>query len=122
MHHDLVLLSYGNTLICSGVSGHLFEVTPEKEVVWEYINPVVGKGARNRLEDGSIENNNGIFQVHRYGSDYPDLKGKNLKPTVQIADDLKGGWQPKVNLEGATQSVRSCGNGSGNGASGFISG
>lgn len=33
-------LANGNTLICSGANGTFFEVTPEKEIVWKYINPV----------------------------------------------------------------------------------
>jgi hypothetical protein len=33
-------LPNGNTLICSGVNGTLFEVTPEKEIVWKYLNPI----------------------------------------------------------------------------------
>jgi hypothetical protein len=32
-------LPNGNTLICSGAHGILFEVTPDKEQVWKYINP-----------------------------------------------------------------------------------
>jgi hypothetical protein len=32
----------GNTLICSGANGTIFEVTPEKEIVWKYVNPVKG--------------------------------------------------------------------------------
>jgi hypothetical protein len=32
-------LPNGNTLICTGFSGTVFEVTPEKEIVWDYINP-----------------------------------------------------------------------------------
>jgi hypothetical protein len=35
-------LPNGNTLICTGASGTVFEVTLEKEVVWKYINPVKG--------------------------------------------------------------------------------
>ncbi len=35
-------LPSGNTLICSGANGTFFEVTPEKEVVWKYVNPVKG--------------------------------------------------------------------------------
>jgi len=35
-------LANGNTLICSGANGTLFEVTPEKEIVWKYVNPVKG--------------------------------------------------------------------------------
>ncbi len=32
--------SNGNTLICSGANGTIFEVTPEKAIVWKYVNPV----------------------------------------------------------------------------------
>lgn len=32
-------LPNGNTLICTGFSGTIFEVTPQKETAWEYINP-----------------------------------------------------------------------------------
>ncbi|HEV3445299.1 MAG TPA: aryl-sulfate sulfotransferase [Gemmataceae bacterium] len=35
-------LPNGNTLICSGANGTVFEVTPEKEIVWKYVNPVKG--------------------------------------------------------------------------------
>ncbi len=35
-------LPNGNTLICSGMDGTLFEVTPDKEVVWKYVNPLRG--------------------------------------------------------------------------------
>jgi hypothetical protein len=35
-------LANGNTLICSGANGTLFEVTPKKEVVWKYVNPAQG--------------------------------------------------------------------------------
>ena len=32
-------LKDGNTLICDGVAGRFFEVTPEKQIVWQYVNP-----------------------------------------------------------------------------------
>ena len=32
-------LPNGNTLITEGSDGHLIEVTPEHEIVWEYVNP-----------------------------------------------------------------------------------
>jgi hypothetical protein len=37
-------LPNGNTLICSGANGTAFEVTPEREIVWKYVNPVKGGG------------------------------------------------------------------------------
>jgi hypothetical protein len=36
-------LPNGNTLICSGVPGILFEVTPKGETVWKYANPIRGE-------------------------------------------------------------------------------
>ncbi len=35
-------LPNGDTMICSGPNGTLFEVTPDKELVWKYVNPVKG--------------------------------------------------------------------------------
>ena len=32
-------LPNGNTLICNGNAGKFFEVTPDKEIIWEYVNP-----------------------------------------------------------------------------------
>ncbi len=37
-------LPNGNTLICECDAGRLFEVTPEKEIVWEYWSPFVNQG------------------------------------------------------------------------------
>jgi hypothetical protein len=96
-------LPNGNTFICSGNSGHLFEVTTEGEVVWEYINPVTGEGPKNWLKDMGFGGSNMVFRAHRYGPDYPGLKGKSLEPQGQIAEDIRGGWKPRVDLTGATQ-------------------
>jgi hypothetical protein len=35
-------LPNGNTQICSGANGTVFEVTPDKKIVWKYINPAKG--------------------------------------------------------------------------------
>ena len=34
-----LLRRHGNTLICEGSNGRIFEVTPAGEIVWEYVNP-----------------------------------------------------------------------------------
>jgi outer membrane protein assembly factor BamB len=96
-------LPNGNTFICSGYHGHMFEVTKEGEVVWEYINPVTSGGIRGWLDDEGFKANNMVFKAHRYGPDYPGLKGRDLTPKGQIAEDIKGAWKPKVDLKGATQ-------------------
>ena len=38
-------LPNGNTLILEGFFGRMFQVTPEGEVVWEYISPYFPEGA-----------------------------------------------------------------------------
>ncbi|MBK7878330.1 MAG: aryl-sulfate sulfotransferase [Planctomycetes bacterium] len=35
-------LANGNTLICEGASGRVFEVTADKKIVWEFLNPLGG--------------------------------------------------------------------------------
>lgn len=40
-------LPNGNTLICECDAGHLFEVTPEKEIVWDFWSPFVGQGQQH---------------------------------------------------------------------------
>jgi hypothetical protein len=53
-------LPNGNTLICNGQSGIFFEVTSEKEIVWEYLNCFPEEGAH-------------VFKIRRYGRDFPGL-------------------------------------------------
>jgi len=38
-------LPNGNTLICEGAKGRIFEVTREGEIVWEYISPPLSRVA-----------------------------------------------------------------------------
>jgi Arylsulfotransferase (ASST) len=51
----------GNTFINEGVSGRLFEVTTDGEVVWEYINPFFG-GPHDAQT-------NWVFRAYRYSSE-----------------------------------------------------
>ena len=85
-------LPNGNTFICSGKTGHFFEVTPEKEVVWEYINPVKGyTGVVSPIQKDSDDRDFGTFRAHRYGPDYPGLAGKELKAKGKITEVFMGG-------------------------------
>jgi hypothetical protein len=45
-------LPNGNTLICEGMHGRLFQVTPEGEIVWEYVNPHYGEWADHDIASG----------------------------------------------------------------------
>ena len=64
----------GNTLICEGAHGRIFEVTHGGEIVWEYIN-------RFFEPDSSGQSlSNATFRAHRYGPDFPGLAGRDLDP------------------------------------------
>jgi hypothetical protein len=47
-------LPNGNTLICSGASGTIFEVTPTKEIVWKYVNPSKRQREGERQTPGQL--------------------------------------------------------------------
>ena len=53
-------LPNGNTLICEGVHGRIFEVTRAGEVVWEYVSPYFFD------EPGRPGVNNWVFRAFRY--------------------------------------------------------
>ena len=53
-------LPNGNTLICYGQLGKFYEITPLKEIVWQYTNPY---GIDNR-----------VFKIRKYLPDYPGIK------------------------------------------------
>lgn len=50
-------LPNGNTLICEGMHGRIFQVTQKGEIVWEYINPVFGRWADHDVESGGSTSN-----------------------------------------------------------------
>lgn len=76
-------LKNGNTLICEGANGRIFEVTDDGEMVWEYINPVTINGILTQGEtvpsDGQGQQNS-VFRAYRYAEDYPGLAGRDLTP------------------------------------------
>ena len=47
-------LENGNTLICEGKQGRIIEVTPEGDIVWEYISPYTGEEADAWLLNRSV--------------------------------------------------------------------
>lgn len=89
-------LPNGNYMVTSTQHGHLFEVTRDKEVVWEFVSPIldgVSKGIFSdsvdvmRMPNGEpLEHmfTNMIHRSYRYGVDYPGLKGKDLTPKGHI--------------------------------------
>ena len=73
-------LPNGNTLICEGSMGRLFEVTANGEMVWEYIVPFYARHAVAGWGGIDIGMSNSTFRTHRYGPDYPGLQGNKLTP------------------------------------------
>ncbi|HXQ47316.1 MAG TPA: aryl-sulfate sulfotransferase [Caulobacteraceae bacterium] len=66
-------LPNGNTFICEGGSGRVFEVTRRGETVWEWHNPFAEtvRGSQTSFA---------LWRAHRYAPDHPALAGKDLDP------------------------------------------
>jgi len=77
-------LPNGNTLIDDGVHGVFWEVTSEKEIVWEYICPVDRQGPMDQGEEPELDHRghqyNAVFKIQRYAPDYPAFIGKDMTP------------------------------------------
>ena len=99
-------LPNGNTLICAGVMGTFFEVTPAGETVWKYVNPVVRGGTLAQGETPGVDDRghylNAVFKVHRYPPDYPGFAGQDLSPrgAIELPESMKG----KTGLDGVNTS------------------
>jgi hypothetical protein len=101
-------LPNGNTLICAGVIGNLFEVTAAGETVWHYMNPMVRGGI---LAQGEVPGKdhrghlwNAVFKVHRYAADYPGLAGRDLTPQGVI--ELPASQKGKTGLDNMSEQQR----------------
>lgn len=78
-------LPNGNWQITSTNNGHLFEVTPQGEVVWDFVNPICGDEPYCVKKDNSPWTQ--IHRAFRYSADAPQLKGRDLKPIRKLAPD-----------------------------------
>ena len=68
-------LPNGNTLIVEGSDGRIFEVTPEHEVVWEYISPYWGKKMKINM----------VYRAYRVPYEWiPQLKKPEEKSIPRI--------------------------------------
>ena len=110
-------LPNGNTLICDGVHGTLFEVTPAGKTVWKYINPMTDNGPLRQGESVPLEPfipgysfkapANWTYRAYRYAPDYPGLQGLDLTPgepieLMSVSDyllRLTGGSSPAIRAD-----------------------
>ncbi len=72
------MLANGNIFICEGMNGRFFEINSDKEIVWEYINPVNSNGFPTS-QGGTIRQNQ-TFRATRYGLDYSAFFNRDMNP------------------------------------------
>lgn len=82
-------LPNGNTIICEGEKGRMFEVTYDGEKVWEYVNPVTVAGTISSTDQipmagGGAFQGNLVFRAERYPADFPGFAGHDLSSGVQL--------------------------------------
>lgn len=71
----------GNTFINEGPKGRFFEVNPEGDIVWEYLNPFRGDIRKPNGDPNDImPMTYFIFRATFIPSDHPAFKGKELTP------------------------------------------
>ena len=104
-------------MICDGVHGTLFEVTPAGKTVWKYVNPMTSIGPLRQGESVPLEPEdpretpaNWTYRAYRYAPDYPGLQGLDLTPgellefpeTMSVSDyliRLTGGSSPAIRAD-----------------------
>ena len=69
----------GNTLICDGTAGQLFEVKPDSGLAWRYISPVTQNGPQYQ-GDTIRSGTNQVFKVRRYAPDFAGFIGRSMIP------------------------------------------
>ena len=76
-------LPNSNLFVCAASEGHLFEITPGSNVVWEYINPVTTNGNVPYKRD-TWPLYNPVYRATRYSTSYPAFTGRSLSGTNTI--------------------------------------
>ncbi len=72
------ILPNNNWLVTDGRNGYSFELTPDDEIVWEYITPL--KGGVSVPQFTELETNNNLtFRMKRYPVDFEGFAGKTLE-------------------------------------------
>ena len=71
-------LENGNIFINEGGNGRYFEVNGDKDIVWQYINPVSFFG--NAQQGEEPPNGNSSFRAYKYPMNHPAFVDKDLTP------------------------------------------
>lgn len=102
-------LPNGNTLICEGIKGNLFEVTSAGETVWRYVCPVtttpLAQGSTIPADSGRPDQfMNAVFRVTRYAPDFAGLVGRDLAPQGTI-ETYAAASAPVITTQPSSQAV-----------------
>ena len=62
-------LASGNTLVCEGRWGRIFEITRDGDIVWNYVSPYL-------MDKGPMKGGNAVFRAYRYAADSPEINGR----------------------------------------------
>lgn len=78
-----------NILICVGRFGYNFEITPDEEIVWEYVNPLLGGEPVAQGTELGI-NDNIMFRMLRFSPDYAGFDGQTFSPMgyIELEPDM----------------------------------
>ena len=80
-------LENGNTLICDGAYGRFFEIDSQKNIVWDYINPVLSNSILSQgdpIPNSQNGTTNSVFRCTRFAYDYSAFNNRNLIPGSPI--------------------------------------
>ena len=115
----------GNTLICEGVKGNVFEVTPAGKTVWRYVAPDIAGGTLTQGASAPPLNVSGTpgvftnltFRALKYTASSPALAGRTLTPgklvekypaffsTVGFYDPSSRAWSLNHHADGTSTAV-----------------
>lgn len=76
-------LPNGNTLVCEGADGRIFELNWNKDIVWEYVNPMYSDGTLEQGQEipwNGWTHMNATFRAKRYAADFIGFAGRDLSP------------------------------------------
>lgn len=74
-------LPNGNTLICEADAGRIFEVTSDKDIVWDFYSPFVGQG--------EVHQGKHIYRATRYSYSYAAPLLRSRKDEIVSVSNMK---------------------------------
>jgi len=100
-------LPNGNTEINSTDGGHIIEVTPEKDVVWEFVVPGFDSETGAALCYTNDRVPSTVHRSHIYGPEHPAFVGKDMSRKRHLMPDCTMMWDLWGEALGATPGAAS---------------